>query len=69
MRKLIKIALILILVFIPPALGVFGIKKFFPKDFDVIENKAKFALIQKLPFLSKFIAVKNEPEGKKARYC
>jgi hypothetical protein len=60
MRKLLKIVLVLLALFIPISLGLYGIKKLFPKDFNDIENNAKLALVKKMPFLGHFLIVKTE---------
>ena len=65
MLKLLKTILVLFILVIPLALGVFGIKKLFPKDFDDIENKAKLTVVKKVPFLANFLVVKKDTEPKK----
>ncbi len=64
MPKFIKIIVVLCAIFIPATLGIFAIKKLFPKDFQEIENKTRLLLLKKVQSLENALTIKKNIEVK-----
>lgn len=54
MKKLFKVLLFFIILLLPVGLGIFGIKKFFPNDFNLAQEKVLDYVILKYPVLGHF---------------
>ena len=65
MKKFLKTILVLILLFVPITLGIFGLKKFFPEDYATFQDNTKNYFLKQFPFLAYLGEVKKRILQKK----